>query len=850
MQKARVITKILSAMLMIGVIASIVTVPGAVLAASVPACGIIWEADLDGTDKVLADFTGALQKITGNLVKTPDHGGAHEIILNGVSTGIEYYAGGDRTGASYINTGIIEWSQDVMIPAAFDFDGATTNNAHVNFITSFTTSWKYGYPYTLRVMKDADHGEILFNTTTLGSAPEINSGTTVKELDFGQWYNIAVRIDYNAGNIQYYVDGVLAGKLENQKEIVTTVPIGWMAFRSRTESGLTTATNPGMMLVDNYRFAFLDEASVFDATATKVTKNKIELKFNRAINPETVPASVAIYPTDGGDEIPVANLICKSGNTLVLTLEGELKTGKMYLIDMGEVTAAYGGDGSTDSIKGGITVVYSGEAGTTTQIPVSADLYVNNFDSLTSTQYASEDFFKIWYRDASASRPNYYYYNGWHDGFGTIKEDEDGQRLELYGDFNWGIESAALAFPFDNGQTANSGVVTIEFEAMLNDQEEKIQGLQFGLQNKDEAVAKNEASYGMALASLKVDLAVADKATLQVAGTEKAHNADQEPSKGAVSVDINTAYCYRIILDMDNDLYSVAYKAAESQEYTTVHEATELPAGVDGAEFDAFTVTINKENGSKAKAARIYLDDVTITHTGMKTVTTGEALHVTNMIVTDYKGDVTGYQREVTAGTKTIDLIFSEEMEASVSEHITVSNMTKNVDYTVGYSNKIATITFENCLTANTLYTITVLDTQNVTGTKSMGQSLSYQFASDEGSLVYMKPVIKINGVETDSFGTIEDGTLVTAELEILNTAKELGVVWMDLLGYKDEELVGVNVLKIINAASDEPIKHVSIEINGLTGNLTDVDELVVHVFDGLMNLEPLTDAAKIRKTE
>ncbi len=260
--------RILSVMLVIGVLATIMVMPVSVSAkymgssaSALPTSGVIWAQDFEDEiwngEKEINEIKSELgyyllENVT--TTSTEKHGRSLVLHFNDYSkdNGLTAYLTGSSSSPE-VNDGIVKWSQDFYIPSDLDF-GDATGNRMVSRLDIWGSSG-YGRLAAIAVERGDDFGKIFFNTGTsnLNSTPLDVEGKEVKTFSLGEWYNLSIQFDYENTRIDYYLDEALVGSYTN-----SVLPFNFIYVTAVKNPDLA-GTVKTEMYVDNLELAYAGE---------------------------------------------------------------------------------------------------------------------------------------------------------------------------------------------------------------------------------------------------------------------------------------------------------------------------------------------------------------------------------------------------------------------------------------------------------------------------------------------------------------------------------------------------------------------------------------------------------------
>ena len=155
---------------------------------------------------------------------------------------------------------------------------------------------------------------------------------------------------------------------------------------------------------------------------------------------------------------------------------------------------------------------------------------------------------------------------------------------------------------------------------------------------------------------------------------------------------------------------------------------------------------------------------------------------------------------------------------------------------------------FDNCLTAETEYTILVkadlLDKSEI----PLGKDVPFVVNTDEGEVIYKNPVVTLNGAPLNTASSITPGDNITVEASYINTTPDKKGFYLVLLAYEDSNSDGVLNLKGVSYneySADYTSPYEDTCVITMTADASFVGAKVVKafVFDNISDLKPITDA-------
>ncbi|HIT85401.1 MAG TPA: Ig-like domain-containing protein [Candidatus Ornithomonoglobus intestinigallinarum] len=728
-----------------------------------------------------------------------------------------YYSIKDHYGLSKeynINEGRLIISSDWYVPGNMEYlnNGETASV----YMTSYTSDGWAGtasdgraHLYRIVVPSGASQAQIYFNDQ---SNPANNvltsSATNTVNLEFDKWYNVETVIDYDAGTVSYYVDGVWAAASNAVPDDV--LKCFTMAYMQLAKSGKANSTteNPVIFSMDNFKIEH--DSPELEAKISEVGSNYAEVEFARPIDLKNgITASLAAL--DGSASIAASSYEQTGYNTVKFNFDGVIESGRSYeLVFDGDVRAAYG-DGK---IAAGSGVIFAAPAAKQTTELINLDFDDNSIGNAVLTHQNADNTAFV----DEAERT------------GDYASVEDGVLVyDHYMDVS-GEERNGLKFPFKDGMTVDKGVITVEFDAAVRGDASRTRAM-YGLYDP------NKTDVSWSSATVFGGISPYDGNRMSFAKSSADYRtrtaADSSMEATVALLKEGDMHHYKYEIDLDTNTYKIYYDGS------LVEELDYFPGGAADNSFDAFVMSglyYSEASGDRGQTF-LLLDNLKVTAETSSPAVSGVSF-------VKYDNSEAPYAREVSSGTKQIKIAFTKAMAQSVTDCITIDGLTAD-DYSVSYDNNTAVIDLAKYLAPSTSYTLRISAGAQAADGGTIGAAAAYIFTTDSGEVIYNKPVIKVNGEAVSELPEIADGDIVTAELTVINTTGETAKCWMSLAGYDGENcMTSIKPLE----ASAEPSKTSVIVLTADTAAVKDAERLGTFVFDGLSALRPLTECTKVSK--
>ena len=786
---------------------------------ALPETGVIWQDDYerwatyDWQSQNLAEMRVANGGDYGNIYRmniglAEGHGKVLEVTsADSADRGFDWYTD-DAIGADdyvEINDGVLRISAQVCIPSGF------VMNQEDQEINNYVWTWSeaalegdapndLAYLFKVGVTYGEPRGRISFQTGTPSNLVSADASNSM-DIDFDTWYTIDTVINYDAGVIDYYVDGNLVTSYPGAPDdIGRYFPVAYMQLHQNGR--FTESDAPLVFLWDNFAVELLDDS--FDAEVVESGADHVDVRFTKAVSDsELSNAEVSVrIAGDDGSLAAASGYTRLSADTVRFTFDSLLPATAYELVFGADTESAYG-DGT---MAAGSMVVFTTPASVTetTLIDMSFDDADGEYWLVHS---ASSDDLTFVDDEANTSehveiRDGVLYYDHYLDVAGQ--------------------ERNGLKFPFADGTTVDSGKITVEFDAGVSGETGRTRAV-FGLEDPE----KTDTAWTPA--TVFSGIAPYDGSRLSFTmASESTRNA----LTGDSGMDITAAitaqeemHHYKIEIDLDNNSYRLYYDGALAADLDYI------PGGNAENSFDAFIMSgvyASSDHAADSDRTFIMLDDLKVT-------AEHEAASVGSVTFIKYDGTENGYSSVVSAGTKEIRLGFTKEMAEDTAEHISIEGMDAS-NYEVTFSGSEAVIEFANCLDADTSYVLRIdADVKDADGGAATGEAV-YRFTADSGEVEYGKPVI------TDNGGT------VTAEVTVVNTtANDINNFYITLASYNSEGmLTGIIPLEAAYSKAEGYTK--TFTVTGDTGAFSEADMLGAFVFSDLTNIRPLTDSTELQR--
>ncbi len=784
--------------------------------AELPETGVIWEDDYerwsvyDWQSANLAQMRVANGGDYGNIYRMNiDLADGHGKVLKSTTgdgshdRGFDFYPR-DVVGADdyvEINSGTLLVSAQVCIPSGFVMNSEDMELN--NYVYTWTeealnnnASSDRAYLFKAGVTHGDTTGKISFQTgqpSNIVSADDTNSVS----VEFDTWHTVDVVINYDAGTVDYYVDGNRVTSYPGSPDDVTKYfPLAYLQLHQNGRH--TSSDRPLTFLWDNFRLERMDRSMSAEVTGSGT--DYVDVKFSRPLTDSAVnSAQFSVRRAgDSGAAAAAAGAAKLSGDTVRVSFDS-LEPATAYELVFGSaLSAAYGGG----SIAAGESLVFTTDAALTETTLIDMD-FEGADNGYTLVHSMPDDRTYVEDPDNTSKyaqiRGGVLYYDHYLDVSGQ--------------EFN------GLRFPFADGAAVDSGIVTAEFDAGVTGETNRSRAV-FGLEDP------KRTDTAWSSATVFGGIMPYDGSRLSFTRASQSSRNSLTSDSG---MDITAAitaqeemHHYKIVIDMDNCTYQLYYDGALAADLDYI------PGGNTDNSFNAFTMSgvyATSEFTPDSGATYLMLDNLKVT-------SSVSAAAVSGVTMVKYDGTESAYASVVPAGTKEIRLSFTKTMAADTAEHITVTGLDEN-EYSVTCEGSEAVVTIDDCLDANASYVMTVsADAEDSSGTAVAGE-MTYRFTADAGEVVYYKPVIN------------DGGSTVTSSVTVVNTTdSDIDDFYITLACYDGEgRLTGLVPLQAEYARSEGYTK--TFTVTGNAEAFAGAASIASFVFADLENIRPLTECAE-----
>lgn len=772
----------------------------------------------------------------------------------------------NKANTEVIDTGKLKFEYDVRVPKGEDMADNESSILYLQFMnySGYHEGKNNGRAYMHSISYQNDCPKLILGVNDVGwAAPQpAPDGSNVVDLNFDEWYTVTTIIDYDLREVNYYLNGSLVNHYAGDAKNVKTQ----FAFYC---GGFTQGgTTKNVANIDNLLIERLGDG-VLAGSVSEVGDNTVSVSFS-----STVDAGIKLNPEDyslnilGEDSSVKAIDAAFSDGTLKLTFADDFYPNTNYVLTLNASLYETGNPGKV--LKYGKKLLFL-----TAASPVDMIVTQQNFDSIDfPTESTSAEFKDFYYEGRKAAdgvidtendfiaQPE----KSWDYTDAVEKADSSDKMLRFNFDDNYPSEEGNiktyhknLVFPFGEGQSVKSGILTYEFDLEVpfaDGVNEEQLDIGFGLHDSEKEETKFDYNKTFANATMFAGIGYYEGAVKALSyGISSRGNrfATRYQRSGKESFDStvrgrnaawwkddamlaevtpNSTNKYKIAVDIDNKTYSIYFNGELKATMNFI------PGGGEKFSYDAVVFAFVGNKTESATPSYAYIDNLKVTHTV-------PALNAASGISFEkYDGTVYEYGDLLPAGTKKIKLDFKNEIdESSVDGNIEIDGAGE--DYTANVSGKSIELEFDNCLAANTEYRITVKSGLTDTGGTVLGRDITFTASTDDGEVIYNNPVILVNGSSAASASAIAPGDTITVEAEVINTTKNKKGAYAVLYAYKDSALVGAAFTRHY-ADSSSPY-HEIIEIRHTAdAGFVGADSIKAFVFDNASDLMPLTDATVI----
>ena len=838
---------------------------------AIPETGVLTYHDFENNSvstsaaNQLQAYSGGVYNITSNpdadmyyanvAVKQEQNGNKY-VVLGATSAGFAYGIR-DRQDTKlsnyteYFSSGILKLEYKVLVPETEN----ETFDSNYMYYRTLNNSGKAAY--FNQVSSTKGNASINFATKLRnGTRPTddaVANGEAVKVvIENNRWYTVTMIVDYEKRQATQYLDGeFVAAYTTSAKDIIDCHGFSVGGFtKAGNEADIST-----FMWIDDFLVERL-AGGIIKSEIKEFGSNYVDVKFATGIDKSETPdpEDYELKVLGEADAITAETAELIESDVLRVTFAEDFKSNTNYeLILNGTLTEL----GNPDRyVKVGTKLLFVTEAEISERI-----LLDQNFDDVTfPTAETSADFEDFYYeaKDADGNFTTqkdltYKYVTGVEGGDAeanaTIMQvshlREDGRNSQK-----------AVVFPFENGLTARSGILEVEFEASTDGASTGYFELAFGL--RDTANPETSYDYNTAWSDAAQFAGLVHKTSKQkylvpAMRDAKGHLASYymgSVASGNMATWWNDSYNlaeidfagktasdsldkYKLVIDLDKDMFEIYYNDAN------VYTSNYLPGNVTDGNYDAFVLTSLR--GSSQAASTLYFDNLKIKHTA--SVANG----VKDISFEKYDGTKYSYGELLPAGTKKIIIDFKNELDDStISENIEI--LGGDDSYFVYADGAKAVIELDNCLTAETEYTILVKADLLDKTEMPLGKELPFVVNTDEGEVIYNNPVVTLNGSPLNAASGITPGDNITVEASYINTTPNKKSFCVVLLAYEDLNNDGVLSLKGVAANeyyadSTSPYTDTCIITKTADASFVGAKVVKAFVFNNISDLNPLTDA-------
>ena len=790
----------------------------------------------------------------------------------------------DKANTDVINTGKLKWQANVKVPKANDLAEGMTSSLYLytNNYNGWHQSLTAERAYLASIDYKNDAPVISFGVKDVGyGRPSPNAdGSNAKTIEFDKWYTLTVIVDYDLKEVNYYIDGELVAYYMGD---ASTVVKQFGCLLGGFAQGGTASSN--FACVDNFLVERLSPGFI-SAKAAEKGKNYVDVKFASTLDKTTgiSPSDYELKLLGENSTVSPETVEFVTADTLRFAFAEEFEQSATYELILNGTL--YEAGNSSKVVKVGTKVLFATDGES-----IERTLLQQNFDDLSfPTAENSADFTDFYYEGRKAT-----------DGVIDTTDDfiaqpektadyvsafdaTEGKMLKFTHNDMYPQDGTTktyyknLVIPFDEGMTASGGELTFEFDLMSaytgGANNMAYYDIGFGLHDlKQEATAFNYNTT-MADATMFAGLGYYSGQTKALSyglptrrarfatwynGTHPANQANairgqqgawwtsdavcnlQSVKATALNEELSTIEAsmnrYKIVVDINGDdsKFEIYFNGELKGTYNYI------PGGVTDVEYDALVFTFIGEEiladgrNMETRPCNTYIDNISVK----------QLVKASNSVLgisfEKYDGTEYSYGDLLPAGTRKMKINFANEVNAvSASQQIDIKGAgdTYNID-TKGSS---VVIDFDNCLTPNTEYTVTINECLLDKDGMPLGRNVAFTVNTDEGEVIYKTPVVKCNGSLLSAASNIASGDVLTVEAEFVNTTLDKKGSYVVLLAYKDSYLKGVAYAEYV-ADGTSPYTDTLTITKTADDTFVGADAVKAFVFDNISDLKPLTDA-------
>lgn len=773
----------------------------------------------------------------------------------------------NKENTEVIDTGKLKIEYDVRVPKGEDMadDQSSTLYLYTMNYSGYHKGQSNGRAYMHSISYQNDCPKLILGVNDVGwAAPKAApDGSNVVDLNFDEWYTVTTIVDYDLCEVNYYLNGSFVNHYAGDaKSVKTQFAFYYGGF---TQGG----TSNNVANIDNLLIERLGDG-VLAGTIGEVGRNTVSVEFS-----STVDTGIELNPEDytinilGEDSSAKAIGAAFSDGLLLLTFADDFSPNTNYVLTLNASLYETGNPGK--ALKYGKKLLFLTETK-----PIDFVITEQNFNSIDfPTESTSAQFTDFYYEGRKAddgvintesdfiAQPE----KTWDYTEAAEKADSSDKMLRFNFDDTYPSEDGNvktyhknLVFPFGEGQSVRSGILTYEFDLEVPFEEgvnEEQLDIGFGLHDSEKTATKFDYNKTFANATMFAGIGYYEGAVKALSGGiinrgnrfvtfyqrsgSESYDSKVRGRNNAVwwkedsmlaEVAPNNTDHYKIVVDIDNKTYCIYFNGE-------LKAAVDfIPGGGEKFSYDAVVFSFVGNKTEDEKPSYVYIDNLKVTHT----ILASNA--ASGISFEKYDGTAYEYGDLLPAGTKKIKLDFKNEIDAdSVNGNIEIDGAGEA--FTASVTGKSVELDFDNCLTANTEYRITVkAGLADVSGTV-LGRDVNFNVSTDDGEIIYNTPVVRVNGASAASVSAIAAGDNITVEAEVINTTKNKKGAYAVLYAYKDSALVGAAFTRHY-ADSSSPY-HEIIEIRHTAdAGFVGADCIKAFVFDNASDLMPLTDATVI----
>lgn len=796
-------------------------------AGEVPESGMIFYDDFESFD------TGKYNTVRN--AETVDTGGEHGTVLaakpklsgSGMADMSVFFnlnkLGLDTDYTTCIRDGQLLISHDVYVPsktedgtdivyddrvsdyAQYMMNYALLENAQPGEYGTADWASEAGYFYAIYYSNEAPR--ITFNQNSRQQAPTDANGYVV-QFEPDTWHNLELLIDYDNLKMSYYWDGEYVGDYTDTSSFISDY-FGFFQPQFGATNKFAENENP-MIYFDNFTVTRLQSGS-FELEFAGCGENYVELKANTNIDEQELSKLDAgiVKLFTGESEYAAVSYELIGSDTLRFYFDTQIAATGLHSVIIGgendvttHIRSLYG-DGF-GSIAPGTGVSFIPETVSGDEDITLVDMTFDNPEDFPTAE-TTFDFDKyMYYGVVSQSAPEFAADADNAYMFCKPEASDDGGNVFVLDSSvlsNGEIKAVnAVSFPFADNNVAANGILNIEFDAGIyktGSGAPTNSRLFFGLGNGaaevkpylfDNASDRTQEVWTASSAFLGLTTWTAVQHCLTYAcETNRTRTCDyyRENANGQTVnqialVDDGLMQHYSIKIDLASKTYEISVGGGIPV------EAGYLPGCETDAAYNSFVMTLvdNKKTG----AAAAKLDNLKVT------MAKPEPARIENVEFYALDGSNTAYSREMPSQTKTISVVFSDDVVLNEADYV-LEGISAG-EYTAGYhvnesgetEENVVDITLKNCLNRAGAYLLTVSGNtvlQSTGGTLGSDFKISFTRADDAG-LVYAKPQIDIeNGTAAANVVNLADANAV-GRVTVMGYVSENGVYRMSDVLYHE----------------------------------------------------------------